>query len=126
VSNRKSTPRRRPRKATLKPPFDQLIPAELRAADDVRIRGIKTDGGSVSAVSFDLEVPAVLTARVSTEAEGGYSAEIPALPGCITEGETLDELRENLRDATRAWLEATTGLTDDGPFGEATGAAGRP
>jgi predicted RNase H-like HicB family nuclease len=28
--------------------------------------------------------------------EGGFWAEVPALPGCSTQGETLEELTENL------------------------------
>ena len=28
--------------------------------------------------------------------EGGYWAEVPALPGCITEGDTMEELKSNL------------------------------
>jgi len=36
--------------------------------------------------------------------EGGFWAEIPALPGCFTQGETLDELHENLREAIRGCL----------------------
>lgn len=31
--------------------------------------------------------------------EGGYWAEVPAIPGCATQSETLDELVENLREA---------------------------
>ncbi len=37
--------------------------------------------------------------------EGGYWAEVPALPGCITEGDTMDELLVNLKDAIEGWLE---------------------
>src|SRR5438093_499131 len=37
---------------------------------------------------------------------GGYSAEIPALPGCYTQGETLEEVRANLREAAEGWLAA--------------------
>lgn len=37
---------------------------------------------------------------------GGYSAEIPALPGCYTQGETLEEVQSNLREAAEAWLAA--------------------
>lgn len=37
--------------------------------------------------------------------EGGYWAEVPALPGCITEGDTMDELLINLKDAIEGWLE---------------------
>jgi predicted RNase H-like HicB family nuclease len=37
--------------------------------------------------------------------EGGYWAEVPALPGCITEGDTMDEVMGNLKDAIEGWLE---------------------
>ncbi|MBF2015874.1 MAG: type II toxin-antitoxin system HicB family antitoxin [Rivularia sp. T60_A2020_040] len=37
--------------------------------------------------------------------EGGYWAEVPALPGCITEGDTMEELLINLKDAIEGWLE---------------------
>lgn len=37
--------------------------------------------------------------------EGGYWAEVPALPGCITEGDTMDEVLANLQDAIEGWLE---------------------
>lgn len=36
--------------------------------------------------------------------EGGYWAEVPALPGCFTQGETISELTENLREAIEGWL----------------------
>ncbi|MEH1929689.1 type II toxin-antitoxin system HicB family antitoxin [Nostoc sp.] len=37
--------------------------------------------------------------------EGGYWAEVPALPGCITEGDTREEVMANLKDAIEGWLE---------------------
>ena len=36
--------------------------------------------------------------------EGGYWAEVPSLPGCLTQGETLDELKANLHEAIELWL----------------------
>ena len=36
--------------------------------------------------------------------EGGYWAEVPALPGCMTQGETMQELIENLYDAVEGCL----------------------
>jgi predicted RNase H-like HicB family nuclease len=36
--------------------------------------------------------------------EGGYWAEVPAVPGCATQGETLDELLENVREAIEGCL----------------------
>jgi len=38
--------------------------------------------------------------------EGGYTAWIPDLPGCITTGETMPELMAAVQDAKKAWLEA--------------------
>lgn len=38
--------------------------------------------------------------------EGGYIVTVPALPGLVTEGDTLDEAREMARDAIRAYLES--------------------
>jgi len=31
--------------------------------------------------------------------EGGFWAEVPAIPGCVSQGETLDELDANIREA---------------------------
>jgi len=42
---------------------------------------------------------------VHEEPEGGYWAEVPALPGCFSQGETLAELEENIREAIELYLE---------------------
>jgi predicted RNase H-like HicB family nuclease len=36
--------------------------------------------------------------------EGGYWAEVPAIPGCATQGETFDELLINVYDAVEGCL----------------------
>ena len=36
--------------------------------------------------------------------EGGFWAEVPAIPGCATEGETMDQLLLNLREAIEGCL----------------------
>jgi len=38
--------------------------------------------------------------------EGGYVAEIEDLPGCLTEGETLEEVSQRIEDARKGWIEA--------------------
>lgn len=38
--------------------------------------------------------------------EGGFWAEVPALPGCVTQGESEDEIRTNLLEAVELWFEA--------------------
>ncbi len=54
---------------------------------------------------FTLQFPVTLTAVVHPEPDaGGFSAEVPALPGCYSQGETLEEVQANLREAAEAWL----------------------
>jgi predicted RNase H-like HicB family nuclease len=36
--------------------------------------------------------------------EGGYWAAVPAIPGCATQGETMEELMANVREAIDACL----------------------
>lgn len=38
--------------------------------------------------------------------EGGYVAFVPALPGCHTQGETLEETESNVKDAIALYLES--------------------
>ena len=40
--------------------------------------------------------------------EGGFWAEVPALPGCVTQGDTLEEVTANLREAIEGWLSVET------------------
>lgn len=37
--------------------------------------------------------------------EGGFTVYVPALPGCISEGDTEEEALENIKDAITLWLE---------------------
>ncbi len=37
--------------------------------------------------------------------EGGYWAEVPAIPGCVTQGDTWEELIKNIYEAIEACLE---------------------
>ncbi len=36
--------------------------------------------------------------------EGGFWGEAPALPGCASQGDTLEELMVNMREAIEGWL----------------------
>ncbi len=38
--------------------------------------------------------------------DGGYTAECPAIPGCISEGDTVEEALVNIRDALEGCLES--------------------
>ncbi len=37
--------------------------------------------------------------------EGGYTVYVPSLPGCISEGETVEEALTNIREAIDLYLE---------------------
>jgi predicted RNase H-like HicB family nuclease len=45
-----------------------------------------------------------IKAIVHEAEEGGFWAEVPAIPGCATEGETMDELMRNLHEAIEGCL----------------------
>ena len=45
-----------------------------------------------------------LKAIIHEAAEGGYWAEIPAIPGCATQGETFEELLKNIYEAVEGCL----------------------
>lgn len=45
-----------------------------------------------------------LKAIIHEAEEGGYWAEVPAIAGCATQGETLDELMVNLQEAIEGCL----------------------
>ena len=54
--------------------------------------------------------------RLEPEAEGRYSASVPALPGCYSHGDTLGEALDNIREAAALWLEvAEESATVDRP-----------
>jgi len=48
---------------------------------------------------------------VYEEREGGFSAEVPALPGCFTQGDTMEELMANVHEAIEGYLEAREQIT---------------
>lgn len=46
------------------------------------------------------------TVLIHTAEEGGYWVEVPALPGCFSQGETLDETLSNAQEAIELHLES--------------------
>jgi predicted RNase H-like HicB family nuclease len=46
--------------------------------------------------------------------EGGYWAEVPAIPGCATQGKTIEELLKNVREAVEACLAVSVDLPSYG------------
>jgi predicted RNase H-like HicB family nuclease len=42
---------------------------------------------------------------IHEDPDGGFWGEVPALPGCYSQGETVDELKHNIREAIAGVLE---------------------
>ena len=42
---------------------------------------------------------------IHQDPDGGYWGEVPALPGCYSQGETVESLQENIREAIAGVLE---------------------
>jgi predicted RNase H-like HicB family nuclease len=47
----------------------------------------------------------VLKVLLEPSADGGYTAIVPSLPGCISEGDTKEEALQNIREAIDLYLE---------------------
>lgn len=50
-----------------------------------------------------------LTVVLEPSEEGGYTAYVPSLPGCISEGDSKDEVMHNIREAIELYLEPVEG-----------------
>lgn len=62
-----------------------------------------------------------LKAVVHPDEEGGFWVEVPALPGCVSEGETREEALANIREAAEGWLavsEERAGASTEGQMVE--------
>ncbi len=49
-----------------------------------------------------------LKAIIHEAEDGGYWGEVPALPGCVSQGQTVEDVTANLREAIEGWLLAGT------------------
>ena len=45
-----------------------------------------------------------LMAFIEQDEAGYYFAEVPALPGCVSQGKTITEAKENIKEAIGGWL----------------------
>ena len=55
------------------------------------------------------------TVVLETEKEGGFVVSVPALPGCLTEGENRAEALRNAREAIAAYIEELRSRGEDIP-----------
>jgi len=56
------------------------------------------------------------TAVFEPAVEGGYVVSVPALPGLVTEGDTIEEARAMVKDAIRGYLESLVKHGEDIPI----------
>lgn len=52
----------------------------------------------------------IIVQPLSADDGGGYSAVVPDLPGCMSDGDTPEEAVVNVKDAIAAWIEAAHDL----------------
>lgn len=45
--------------------------------------------------------------------DGGYAAHVLGMPGCVSQGDTLDEARQNIREALKLYLEEASDEVKD-------------
>ncbi|MGB7296184.1 MAG: type II toxin-antitoxin system HicB family antitoxin [Candidatus Aminicenantales bacterium] len=55
-------------------------------------------------VTMKRKIPMKLKVIIHKAKEGGYWAEVPSVPGCATQAETIEELLKNVREAVDACL----------------------
>jgi antitoxin HicB len=58
----------------------------------------------------------VYSVTLDPDPEGGYVAQIRDLPGCLTQGETLEETMANIQEARELWIETAYELGDPIPL----------
>ncbi len=61
---------------------------------------------SCTAESGKEEIPMEFTVILEECEEGGYTVTCPALPGCVSEGDTHEEALQNVKEAIAGYLEA--------------------
>lgn len=54
------------------------------------------------------------------EPEGGFTAQVPMLPGCITYGENMDEAISNVKEAVEVYIESLRAHNEPVPDEENT------
>ena len=45
-----------------------------------------------------------ILAVIEQDETGYYFIEVPALPGCVSQGKTITEAKENIKEAVTGWL----------------------
>ena len=59
--------------------------------------------------------------KIEPQKEGGFTVTVPSLPGCISEGDTLEEATSNIRDAMLGYIQVLQKHKRRIPLGEGSG-----
>ena len=54
---------------------------------------------------METRIVTALRAILEPQDEGGYTVRVPALPGCISQGETKEEALKNIKEAIALYLD---------------------
>ena len=55
------------------------------------------------------------TVVLEQEPDGGFVAHVPSLPGCVSQGDTRDEVLDNIREAIELYIEDCRAAGDPVP-----------
>ena len=69
---------------------------------------------SATAAEFSMSYTVIL----EREADGGYVANVPVLPGCVSQGDTREEALRNIREAMELYIEDCREAGDPVPHEE--------
>lgn len=84
----------------------------MSAAEKARLeveahrRGFRGVGQYLRSIGLSAARPLAYTARIEPAEEGGYVVSFPALPGCVTQGETYAEALAMAEECLKGFLEA--------------------
>ncbi len=62
-----------------------------------------------------MSLPLTYKVLLKPEPEGGFTVNVPALPGCVTYGETLEEAKVNAQEAIELYVESLKEHGEDIP-----------
>ena len=71
---------------------------------------------TVEARTLDYYLALNYPITIHPDPDGGYVAEIRDLPGCLTQGETIEETIQNINEARELWLETVYELGQEIPL----------
>jgi antitoxin HicB len=66
--------------------------------------------------SLDYYLSLAYSVTLDPDPEGGYVAQIKDLPGCFTQGETLEETMVNIQEARELWIATAYEMGDPIPL----------